>query len=73
MPMRKAFFCYERSLKGWTPVIYWDYKPEKSANAYRVERTEFHEIPPRMFGVDGEPNFHELMVNFPIQKEQGDG
>lgn len=61
----KQYFCYEKSLRGWSPVVYHGSPPSKSINGQGPERSTHYEVPDDCVDVVGEPLFFRLIQKFP--------
>jgi hypothetical protein len=65
--MRKAWFCYERWTSAqWSPVIYYDEKPENLPKEQLSNRTDLIEmIVDGVYFDEGEVNFGRIKQDFP--------
>ena len=57
------WFCYEKSINGWSPVVYHQIKPTESVN-----RQSILEVPESCLDNNNEPNFGRLTELFPKPK-----
>lgn len=68
------WFCYEKSISGWSPVVYHLNKPNsgesKSLNGSLVKRSQIWEVPEDCKDTSGEPMFGRLQVKFPKPKPE---
>jgi hypothetical protein len=61
------WFCYERSVGRWAPVVYHGQKPrpEKVAEGDEPSRTTLIPVPADCLDTSGDPMFGRLQERFP--------